>query len=323
MPEPNELVKGGSQIVVRQDLVDEVSVSHDMSVAAAAAEAKAEIEARIIHARKFPRNIDIFDEAVCKDCKRSTFADVALFRKPVGKKKNEETGKWEQAHAVDFSIRFVETALQHYQHIHVTSRVSYDDADKAKIIVGVIDVQNNVGYSQESIVEKLVERREVAKGRKIRGMRQNTYGDTVYLVDATKDEFRLAVGAERSKLIRDQGKRLLPRDILDKAREIIEATLAAATVQDPDAIKRKLIEGFAKVGVSVSMLIEYLGQPLDALTPKDVAELRVLWNGLRDGEFTWAEVLRAKEEPAEGEPEQPKKLRDRILSKPTGEAPKE
>jgi len=318
MPEPTDLIRGGSQVTVRQDLAQESTVSHEMAVAAAAAEARAEIEARIVHALHHPRNIDLFEQAIIKDCRRSSFADIALFRKPVGKKKNAETGKMEQSFAIDFSIRFVETAIQHYQHVHVTSRIPYEDVEKAKLTVGVVDVQNNVGYSTESVVDKLVERRFVPEGRKHHGQRQNTYGDDVYLLEATKDEFRLLIGAERSKLIRDQGKRLLPRDILDRAREVIDETLAATTTQDPDAVKRRLIDGFAKVGVTVSMLLEYLGQPLDSLTPKDVGELRTLWNGLKDGEYSWADIMRMKDAPAEGEekPEPRQKVRDRILSKP-------
>src|SRR5262249_13906906 len=87
--------KGGT-VTVRQDLTEEISVGHEIAPTAAAAAAKAEIEARILHALKCPRNVDQFREDSLKDCRRRGFAETALYRKPVGRKKNQETNKWEE-----------------------------------------------------------------------------------------------------------------------------------------------------------------------------------------------------------------------------------
>src|SRR5262249_31607490 len=136
----------------------------------------------------------------------------------------------------------------------------------------------------------------------VRGMRENSYGDAVYLIDATADEFRNVMGSERSKLLRDNGQRLLPRDILDEARALIDATLANENARDPDAAKKKILDKFAGLGVSATMLKEYLGRPIETVTVKDLTDLGALHAGLKDGEYTWADVMRAKAEPAEGEP---------------------
>jgi hypothetical protein len=309
MPDSRELTKAsGTTVTVGGGLAEEISIGHDMAPTAAAAAAKAEIEARIVAARKWPRDVDQFREGILKDCRRPGFAEAALYQKPVG------AGKV----IVDFSVRFVESALQHFSNVHITSRIDFDDADTTAMTVAVVDVQRNVGYSFQVTLDKLVERREVKAGRKARGMRENSYGDVVYLVEATKDEMRNVMGAERSKLLRDQGKRLLPRDVLEECRAAIDRTLADENAKDPDAAKKKVLDKFSSLGISAGMLKDYLGRPVETLTVKDLGELATLYNGLKEGSVSWPEVMRVQRESAEGDdtkqPAAPRpKARDKIL----------
>jgi len=300
----------GGKVAVREDLNQEITVGSETAVAAAAAAAaKAEIEAKILQAKKWPRDIDTFREGVLKDCRRPGFAEIALYKKPVGRKKNPATGEWEQSYAVNFSVRFIEAALTHFQNVHIVQRITQEDTRRVQVFVGVGDVQNNVSYGFESTIEKVVERKDAKAGRTIIGTRENSYGDLVHLVPATKDEVRNLIGAERSKLLRDQGQRLLPRDVLDEARALIDSVNATETARDPDAAKKKVLDRFAGLGVSAAMLKEYLGKPLEQLTVKDIEDLTPVYTGLKDGEFTWAQLVKAQTEEAEGEqPEaQPKK----------------
>jgi hypothetical protein len=295
-----QLSKTNAPVTTRQDLVEEITIGGDTSHTAAAAVAAKEVEARIIAAHKWPRDVDLFREGVLKDCRRPGFAAIALYRKPVGRKKNE-SGKWEESFAVGFSVRFIESALQHFGNCHVISRVDWETSSQLKLVVGVLDVQKNIGYSTDVVLDKLVERKEVKQGRTVRGIRENSYGDRVYLIDATRDELRNIIGAERSKLMRDNGQRLLPRDILDEARALVEVTLATENARDPDAAKKKILDGFASLGVSAVMLKEYLGKGVEQVTAKDLVDLTSLHAGLKENEFSWADVMRAQKAEAEGE----------------------
>lgn len=335
MPENTQVIKPtGSSVTVREDLAQEITVGQDMSPTAAAAAAKAEIEARIIAARKWPRDVEVFREGILKDCRRPGFAGIALYTKPVGRKRNPESGEWEAAYVVDFSVRFIESALQHFGNVHITARIGYEDVDRSLLTVQVVDVQRNVGYSTDAMLDKLIERKEVKAGRKARGMRENSYGDVVYLLEATKDEFRNIMGAERSKLLRDNGKRLIPRDILEECRALIDKTLADDNAKDPDSAKKKVLDKFFALGISAAQLKEYLGRPLETLTLNDLNELSVLHNGLKEGEFTWVDVMRTHTEPAEGEEKppasapKPVKAKDRVMqqtsfTEPPAEKPPE
>jgi hypothetical protein len=321
----------GSSVTVRDTvLANEVSVSGDMAPTAAAAAAKAEIEASYVVALRNQRDIDTFRLRILKDCRRPGFADTALYHRPVGREKDPATGQWRDAFAVNFSIRFIESALMAWRNVHTTARITYEDGERALLTVKVLDLETNVAYSTDATIDKLIERKEVKKGRTARGVRENSYGDMVYLLEATKDEFRNLMGAERSKLIRDNGQRLLPRDVLDEARAAIDATVADQSAKDPDSAKKKILDKFGSLGITPAMLKDYLdGQSLESLTLDALQHLGAIYNGLKEGQYTWPDLLRVKDEPAEGdtakglEPAKRTRLRDKILDKPEAPKPEE
>jgi hypothetical protein len=278
-------------VAVREGFgTDEVLSQGDMGSSSAVAAAK-EIEVRAILAERHPRKLEPFRQGLLHYCKHPDFAETAIYRKPVGGGKIAE----------GFSIRFIEAALTLYHNVYISTRITYEDAERLLISVEVFDLESNLTYGQDAVLPKLVERRE-SKDRRVVGNRINTEGKQVFIVEATKDEMRNVMGAERSKLIRDQGQKLLPFHILVEARRLIDETNATENAKDPDAAKKKILDRFASLGVTAEMLTAYIDRPLDGLTANDVSELAVLFNGLKDGDIAWADVMRIKQQPAEGEP---------------------
>lgn len=311
---PEEPIRPEAGTVAMRDIGEEVTASRDMTPAAQIASARAEVEARIAAARKWPRDVDQFRLRVLKECQRPKFAEMALYERPVGKKKNQDTGKYEDQFARDFSIRFIETAAQLFGNMRISARIRSEDAEKALLVVEAIDLETNVTFDTETLVYKLVERRDVKAGRKTKGTRTNSYGDLVYLIEATNDEFKTMLAAERSKQLRTNALRLIPRDVLEDCREAIDKVLADENAKDPDSAKKKILDRFAALGVSAVQLKEYLGRPLETLTQQDLTALAAIHNGLREGEFTWSDLMNPKEEePATGGKAT---LRDRVLKHP-------
>jgi hypothetical protein len=292
---------------------------------AAAANAMAvevEIKARFALALQRPRDIEQVNATILDDLQQNPdMAEEALYRKPLGKQKNPETGKWEQQFAVDFSCRFVEHAIHRMGNIYVAKRIAYESENETRLLITVMDIEKNLTYSTERTVAKTVERKD-PKGRIELSRRQNSQGETVSLLAATPDESQLKVGSEYSKMLRDEAKKLLDRNMLIQVRKLVDRIMADSAAKDPKAAIKKIIGSFAGLGISHEQLSAYVEKPLDSLTSEDVILLRELYTGLREHSFSWEDALVEKRESGAAETSQPvapspgrPSLKDKIMAK--------
>ena len=303
-------------VSMKQGISGQELTHQDTAAVAAAAYAKAEVEARMSYAMMRPRFYDTVRDRIMEDARRPATARIALYNKPIGKEKDEH-GKWKSKFATNFSIRFIEQALRHMQNTHTSVRISVDEPERLRALVTVLDLETNSGYSDEVIVAKTVERRDASRRQEdLIGQRENSYGESVYILRATEDEVNVKLAAAKSKKIRDLGQRLIPREILEEAREIIDQTVANADAKDPAAEKKKILDGFSALGVKPEMVMAYVEKPLDTLEPGELKELRRIWQGILHSEFTWQDVVRVKEalpeETSEQEIERHKTLKAKL-----------
>lgn len=266
----------------------------ETAATAVAAQAKAIVEARYIMALRRPRDIDAVREKMLKECSRPGFAQVARYVKPIGKDKS----KWPAGP----SIRFAEAAIRSMTNITVETMTVYDDREKRIVRVMVTDLEANVPYSQDVTITKTIERRQKKDGDTVVATRTNSYGDLLYILEATDDDILNKQQALISKSVRTLGLRLIPGDIVDECMDQVMVTQTTADAIDPDAARRKLFDGFGTVGVRVDQLKEYLGHDGATLSPKELAELRALYSAIRDGESSWRDVMDAKAAAGEGKP---------------------
>ena len=249
-----------------------------------AEQAKAAVQARYIMAMKNPRDWDVVRQRLLKDCDRPTFAQVARYSKPVGT--SAVTGP---------SIRFVEAALRAMGNVLPENVVLYDDRQKRIVRVMVTDLEANITYSKEILLEKTVERKQLRAGQTPLASRINSKGERVYLVEATEDELVNKEAALTSKAIRQLGLRIVPADLVDECMDRVLATIRRKAAEDPDAEKKAIIDAFDELGVRVGNLKEYVGCDLDQLTPKDLVNLRAVYQAIRDGETNWREVIEQRD----------------------------
>lgn len=265
----------------RQELTArETSALVETASTAVAAHAKAAIEARYSVALHRRRDIDDVRVALVKECSRPGFAQVAKYRVPRGGKQIEGA-----------SIRFAEAAIRIMGNISIETPTIYDDPTRRIVRVEATDLETNASYSKDLAIEKTVERSTVKPGQAVLGERINSSGKKVYLLEATEDDFAVKEAALVSKAIRTLGLRLLPGDLLDEAMQQVEETLRNRAAQDPDAERKAIADGFAKVNVAPSHLKQYLGHELSQCTPAALVDLRKLLRALLDGQTTWAEVM--------------------------------
>jgi hypothetical protein len=261
-----------------------------------AAREKALVEARYTVAIARPRDLDKAREKIISNCRRIGFAMAAIYRKPIGKDRD----KWPTGP----SIRFAEAAIQAMGNVTVETITVYDDAEKRIVRVTVTDLEANIPYSQDVTIQKTVERKFLKQGDTPISSRKNSYGDTTYLMPATDDDILNKQNALISKAIRTLGLRLVPGDLIDEGLMMCRKTQADGDA-DPNAAKRRVIDAFGAIGVTVEQIKEYLGHAGATLNPKEREDLLAIHAAIKDGETTWQAIMEARnpEPPPSGTPE--------------------
>lgn len=256
---------------------------YEVAPSAAAALAKATIEAKFTIALRKPRNEMDARNSLLAACRRPLFAAAAIYAKPVGGQSIE-----------GLSIRFAETALQAWRNVDVSAVTGFEDENKRLVRITVTDLETNLSFTDEVLLAKTVERRSPQKGAEILGERQNSKGERVFIIRATEDDLQNKLNAAKSKSIRNSGLRLIPHDILEECEEVIRHTRENGGA-DPKEETKKLCDAFSGLNISPGELERFLGHALANVSRKELAELRTMFVTIRDGEASWIDYIRAKE----------------------------
>lgn len=261
----------------------QMSASENSAIAMAAKQ-KAIVEAKYMMALARPRDYDKVRQDMLKDACRPSFANVAIYHKPIGKGVEGP------------SIRFVECAIRNMKNIDTDASTISEDDERRIIRVAVTDLESNTTYSQEITVTKTVERNKLPQGEKPIRIRTNSKGQPVFILHGTDDDIMNKQNALISKAVRTLGLRHVPGEIVDEALYMIRKTMAQQDAQNPDAAKNRLIDAFAQIGVSVEQLKEYVGHELSALSPNELQTLRAIYSAIKDGETSWKAIMDSEAE---------------------------
>jgi len=276
----------------------------ETAAAAQAAQAQAIVLASYTMAERHPRNLMDVRVKLLADCDRPGFAERARYELPFGR---ERASGW--------SIRFAEACVRLLGNLAVHTPVTFDDSERQIVQVMVMDLEANNTYTKDVTVDKVVEKRSLRRGQKPIGARVNSYGDTVHLVRATEQETARKMGAEVSKAIRTCVLRMVPADILEECEEAVAATLSKRDRSDPDAATKRIVDGFAKLGIQPSQLETLLGHGLASIHTDELAKLRGYYGVLTDGMATWPEIMECENPQAaaaEGEEDPHAELRAKV-----------
>lgn len=228
-------------------------------------------------------------------CARTAFAETAMYRKPVGKKDGKQT------YAEGPSIRFAEEAYRALGNLWSAVAVQLETAEKRVLRFDLMDLENNTTDSTIITVAKTVERKFVRDGQTVISKRVNSYGDTVYLIEANDDELQVKQQAMISKVRRDAILRATPSDIKEDAIAMIRKTLASRDSADPKGALKRLLDAFQfEINILPEQVEKYLGHGLDIISPEELMALRGVFAAVKDGEATWAAIMSAVEEDRAG-----------------------
>lgn len=274
----------GSSLVERPN---EPTALAETASTAVAAQAKAAVEARYVMALRNPRNWDQVRVGFLAACRRPGFAAVARYAKPTGGKK-----------LIGPSIRFAEEAARQMGNLLNETLIVFDDERRRIVRILVTDLESNLSYPLDIILDKTVERKD-KKGRTVLGERLNSYGETVFLVEATEDELMTKQAAQVSKALRTGILRVLPGDIQEEAMEVIRLTVENEDAKDPTSARKRVCDAFFDLGVMPDQLAEFLGHPLEQINPAELQLLRNIHTAIKDGEGSWSDIMAEKGKKAE------------------------
>lgn len=260
----------------------------ELATSAGAATAVAEVQAAYAMAIRNPRNLFEARDRMLEACQREKFRGKARYRRVVGK---DRYGK--DVYAEGFSVHFARPAAVMYRNILINTGVLYEDDHVRKIVARATDIESNVAYTKEALIEKTVERKN-SSGRDVISERKNSYGDTTYLVVAFPHEVDLKAAAMSAKLVRDCVLPLIPPDLLEEIEEKIIEYQSAEYVADPTTTRKKLVDAFKELGVSSKQLVAYLGHPIEELTPDEYANFKAMWTTIHDGQAKWSDYMESQ-----------------------------
>ena len=241
------------------------------AVAIESERAIAEAQGRLLIAKRFPRDEAQAFARVMEACSRPSLADVANYRFPRGGQSVEGP-----------SIRLAEELARCWGNIAYGIRELSRKPGESEMEAFAWDQQTNVLSTQTFTVRHIRDTR--GGGQKLNDERD------IYEVTANMGARRL-----RARILA-----VLPPDLVDAAVAKCGDTIKHGSEKPLADRVRDMTQAFTRLGVSAAMLADRLGKPLDGATPDDLAELRGIYQGIKDGASSINDWFGKKAEAAEG-----------------------
>lgn len=224
------------------------------TVAIESQRAIAEVKARVVMARQFPRNQGAAYMNAMQSCKRKGLADVAIFRFPRGGSQLEGA-----------SIRLAEELARCWGNIEYGIRELSRSEGKSEMQAFAWDMETNTLSTQNFTVNHVRDKR--GGGAKLTDERD------IYEITANMGARRL-----RARILA-----VLPPELVDDAVAICKETRSSHIQQNLQDNLRKMMLAMSGLGVTAEMLGGYLGHDVMQSTPDEVSDLRGVYEAIKGG----------------------------------------
>jgi hypothetical protein len=215
----------------------------------------AEIQARMLFAYHNPRDPRRSMDAIILECQRPALAEQAEFVYSRGG--TDITGA---------TIRLAEVLARGWGHIQCGVKELGRDNGYSECVAYAWDLQS--GFLDE-------------RSFQVKHWRDTKKGGYPLTDERDISELVLNMGARRKRACILS---VIPGDVVDTALEQCRATLATKDTADtsPEALKKMLMR-FAEFGVTQKHIEARIQRRLEAIRPAQIAELRRIYNSLKDG----------------------------------------
>lgn len=239
---------------------------------AAAAREQHEVQAAIISAKKFPRDENASFLRVTKSFSRAGLADDAMWSFPRGGQKISGP-----------SVQAARELARCWGNITFGLRVVDVDDTYVHIKGRACDLESNTCVEAEDKFEKKIQRKN------------SRTGISEWVVAVDERDLRELINRRGSILVRNCILQIIPPDVIDsamdRARKTKEAVFDGKLQKNRDETIRELVVAFAKHGVSIPMLEQYLGHALVLVTHTQLVDLGSIFSSLKDGQVKREEVF--------------------------------
>lgn len=227
-----------------------------------------EVQASLIIAKKFPRDINSAFTKIIDSCKRLSLAKQAMYKYPRGGEL--VTGP---------SIRLAEVLAQNYGNLNF----------------GVRELERREGCS---IAESYCHDLET-------NVRQNKVFEVPHKIGLKGGKTKiLSDGRDIYELVANQAARrlracilgVIPPDIVEAAVDQVKATLVKGGGEPISDRIRKMVLGFKELGISQEMLEDRLGHAIDLTTAEEIAEFQAIYTTIRDKQAKRGDFFKFPEE---------------------------
>lgn len=216
-----------------------------------------ELKAAIYLARTNPRDEEIAFAKAMKSCERPSFAEGALYH-------FQRAGTDIEGPSVDLARELARV----WGNVRYGIRVIDQDEETIHIAGVAYDLETNALVEVEDRFARAIQRRD--------GWRKPDERELRELV------MRRGAICERNAILK-----LLPPWLKEDAMRLCKETMVRAAKgelrQSRDEAIRRLVAGFDRFGVTKDMLEKRLTHPLQTVDETEMADLRKVWNTLKDG----------------------------------------
>ena len=223
--------------------------------------AMAEVQAAVVMAKRFPRNQKQAYDRIMLACQRPSLAEQAVY----------EYARGGTAIAGP-SIRLAEAIAQNWGNLQFGIRELEQRDGESTVEAYAWDIETN---TRQTKTFQVAHKRHTKKG--------------VYKLDDPRDIYE-TVANNGARRLRACILGVIPGDIVDAAVIQCEETLKAKADTSPEAVK-KLIEAFSVFGVTKEHIEKRLQRNLESITPAQIVGMRRIYNSLKDGIASPADVF--------------------------------
>ena len=239
-------------------------VGREAGAASLVAREELEVKAAVYLARQYPRDEAAAFTKLMRACRRPRFAQEARYQFKRGN--SIVSGP---------SVDLAREIARCWGNIRYGLRIVSVDAETVHIRGYAYDLETNAYVEHEDKFAKLIYRKQGG------------------WVVPDERELRELINRRGAILVRNAILQVVPSDVVDAAEEEVKRTMVKAAKgeieQDREAAIRSVAVAFSEFGVTTDMLADYLGHPLDAITPDELADLRAIYKSIRDGNSRVAE----------------------------------